>query len=503
MKDWLDECGHRHAECSISTTARAPTRLLDIGSEAQKREPRLMITEQRELTYAILSYCWGTLPISDSSKTTSSNLVEHLDQIPEDSLPKTIQDAIKVTRALAVQYIWVDSLCIIQDDPRDWSHESSKMMQYYEQAFITIVATSAESVQNGFLHDRTKYLISKSMPYLWKEGPNQPLYLCEPRYKNSSRSVEGSLWNQRAWTLQEKLLSRRLLHFTDTATWFECRKGFRSDGWLSDWIDSLKTRWLPEARRGLRHRQNDIGQGVNRLQIYSEWYRIVSEYSERGLTYPKDKLPALSGVAQKLADYLGDQYLVGLWRGDLYRGMMWAPMWNNEIKRAEICRAPSWSWSSVDGGVYWPFIARGEEHCISRITIIHAEVSDLGTGMMSQNTGGKIMLTGLLTRGSSLLPLYRNKGSWVRFDVEDEDVDNANHYAKVLDSGSAKLWAIPIISQARQTYNGLILESTEELNHGIAEYRRLGSFEIEDEANSKIIEAFFEGEWVTRTIIII
>jgi hypothetical protein len=399
----------------------------------------------------------------------------------------------------------IDSVCIIQDDPTDWSHESSKMMQYYEQAFVTVVATSAESVHNGFLHDRTQYLISKSMPYLWKEGPNQALYLCEPRYKNSSDSVEEALWNQRAWTLQERLLSRRLLYFTGTAAWFECRTGFRSDDWLSDRFDSLKARWLPEARGEPEYRQNDPRQQFNRLQIYSEWYRIVFEYSQRGFTYPKDKLPALSGVAQKLADYLGDQYLAGLWRDDLYRGMMWAPIWGGEIRRAETYRPLSWSWSSIDCGVYWPLIARGREHCIPRIKIVHAEVSGLETGVMSLITGGKIVVAGSLTEGSSLLPFHRRKGSWVRFDVDDtdEDKDNTNHYTKVLNSGEDKLWAMPIISEARQNHNGLILESTEELNHGIAEYRRFGSFEINDDADPKIVEAFFEGEWVSRTITII
>src|SRR5271163_4304657 len=115
MRGWLDECGHRHAECHINTMARAPTRLLDIGSETENREPRLILAGQRQLTYAILSYCWGTLLVSDSSKTTRGNAVEHLNQIARDSLPRIIQDAIRVIRALGLQYIWVDSLCIIQD----------------------------------------------------------------------------------------------------------------------------------------------------------------------------------------------------------------------------------------------------------------------------------------------------------------------------------------------------------------------------------------------------
>jgi len=128
--------------------------------------------------------------------------------------------------------------------------------------------------------------------------------------------------------------------------------------------------------------------------------------------------------------------------------------------------------------------------------------------VVSPITGGKIVLAGTLTRGSSLLPFHRHKGSWVRFDVDDtdedegEDEDNINHYAKVLNPGE-ELWVMPIISEARQTHNRPILQSTEGVNHGIAEYRRFGSFEINDKADPEIVKAFFGGEWVTRTIRII
>jgi len=189
--------------------------------------------------------------------------------------------------------------------------------------------------------------------------------------------------------------------------------------------------------------------------MYSEWYRMIFEYSQRGLTFPKDKLPALAGVAQKLADYSGNEYVAGLWKDDLYRGIMWAPVWVSEIKRTETYRAPSWSWSSIDGRVYWPFIARGSEGGIPRITFIHTEVSGFGKGQwfwersvvlgkvsgfgkgqwfwersvvlgkvsgfgkgpVSLITGGKISLAGSLTRGSSLLSFHRRRGSWVCFDI--------------------------------------------------------------------------------------
>ena len=183
--------------------------------------------------------------------------------------------------------------------------------------------------------------------------------------------------------------------FHSTAAWCECRKGFHCDGWLFHQHEFLRSRWLPEAGSEFHNRKTSLQQSSNRLETYSEWYQIVWQYSERGLTYPKDRLPALSGLAQKLTEYLGDdQYLAGLWKNDLHRGLMWTPMWKfGDTKVAETYQAPSWSWGSVEGGVYWPYIGYGRPTCRSHIRIRQTEVSGQGAALTGQITDRRTVLS--------------------------------------------------------------------------------------------------------------
>src|ERR1700712_3169166 len=130
-------------------------------------------------------------------------------------MPPNFRDAVKVTRALGLRYIWIDSLCIIQDSFADWQYESQRMAQVYANAYITIVATCAASAHEGFLtRPRTSFPPTK-IPYSTTEHGPGFFYLC-PRYthwlaNDHDEFVEGSNWNSRGWTFQERLLSTRLL----------------------------------------------------------------------------------------------------------------------------------------------------------------------------------------------------------------------------------------------------------------------------------------------------
>lgn len=138
-----------------------PTRLLDIGIK-DGVEPRLITASSVTTEYATLSHCWGK---ARPLMTTSSNLSQHMRSVPLLSLPKTFQDAVAVTRELGIRYLWIDSLCIIQDSVEDWELECSRMAQIYQGSIVSICGPTALDSSTGFLNPRT---CPEPDPYLWE-----------------------------------------------------------------------------------------------------------------------------------------------------------------------------------------------------------------------------------------------------------------------------------------------------------------------------------------------
>jgi hypothetical protein len=143
-----------------------PKRIIYVGKSNE--ELRLEDTDNTQGLYAILSYCWGES--QHLLKTTLTSLEKHMRGISFTRLPKTIQDAVKVARGLSINYLWVDSLCIIQGSQEDWEIESAKMSEYFGNAHITIAASSASNAQAGILGARCGVLELVKEDFILMDG---------------------------------------------------------------------------------------------------------------------------------------------------------------------------------------------------------------------------------------------------------------------------------------------------------------------------------------------
>lgn len=328
---WLDNCCKKHDACFIPRE-RLPTRLVCVDNNTI----RLVISEtlQKAPLYATLSYCWGHEPFI---KLSRDNLASFLEDIPWDALPPTFKDAIQAVRQLGLQYIWIDALCIVQE-PQDWAIEAGHMHSVYSGAFISLAASDAHSVYQGFLQ----------RPHLYNGGFYSRVIsssLCEIRRfirEGSYRqSILGSHLSGRAWAFQEKLLPARTIHFGKSGLWWECQS-------------QLCSEYLPDELSNLL-----LNSGTSHMPVMRPvhkqwpWSRIVEYYSAANLTYGSDRLAALSGIVARQHGITGGQYLAGLWRESLVEQLTWQVRTTSRKPRPEW-RAPTWSWASVDGPVDLP-----------------------------------------------------------------------------------------------------------------------------------------------------
>ncbi|KAK9424293.1 hypothetical protein SUNI508_13746 [Seiridium unicorne] len=226
LRQWLHRCDKTH-DCfprRHCDTSEMPTRVIDVGSTLH---PRLRLVETRtslKEKYIALSHCWGKLTEDQKFCAEKANMAQIKHDIDYTRLPKTFKDAVRCTRELGIQYLWIDSICIIQDDKKDWQAESQKMETVFSSAYCTIAASSSQSSIDGiFKADR------KPRACVTHVSPeNNTLYLCNT-IDNFQEDVEQSILNTRGWVFQERALSRRTIHFTSTQVYWECGRGVRCE----------------------------------------------------------------------------------------------------------------------------------------------------------------------------------------------------------------------------------------------------------------------------------
>lgn len=200
-RSWLSDCVAGHRRCAGEESHQLPSRLLEVGSNDIVR----VVTPSNPVPYVCLSYCWGG---DQQVKSTRSNIaMHHMPGLRISTLSKSIRDGIHVTMILGLRYIWIDALCIVQDDPADTAGEIAKMPAIYQGALLTLSAGGASSSSDGFLGIRDPSTMFK----IKVRGPKRNVYemLLDPLSPILSGKQPADPLNTRAWTLQESQLHRR------------------------------------------------------------------------------------------------------------------------------------------------------------------------------------------------------------------------------------------------------------------------------------------------------
>ncbi|KAL7955547.1 heterokaryon incompatibility domain-containing protein [Trichoderma compactum] len=301
----------------VAESAQLSARFLDVSNDADSTH--VFLKELRDFKhstdsrYVALSHCWGTGP---NLCTARSTLQKHKHGIKVSELPPTFRDAVNVARNLSVRYLWIDSLCIIQDDPHDWQMESAKMASIYRDAHFVLGAACGESDAQGFLHQR-HWTKVQSWPYN---------FLPTETDEDHIDPVPQEPLSKRAWCLQERYLPRRMLLYGSQQILSECQKMSASkegdialhDGSHLERICKTVNISASVLARTCRERYEG-DKDVN----YVDWYKMVEDYTGRFITKSCDRVPALSGLAKAVSQSSKDEYLAGLWKNGLIEGLAW------------------------------------------------------------------------------------------------------------------------------------------------------------------------------------
>lgn len=316
--------------------------------------------------YAALSYCWGHSNPFILTAATKRDLQKgfHLRQ-----LPRTIRDAVRVTREIGLRYLWVDALCVMQGPGAEvfdeWNVEVAQMDKVYRDAYITISAAAAQSASGGLFAGSNCELPFASR--LTSTGYREVTQWARVTCMNSTPKFKTEPINSRAWTLQEHMLSGRVLLYCSFGLMWRCdRKLISAYSGRSREFDFTKQSIKEASNPRMDNFEFDfntsryiLSVGRNGRFKADSWKHILQSYTARNLTNPHDKLPALAAIAQRYSDSTGSEYLAGLWRPTFRQDLLWryAPDLplvivsdgGNPLLHVKEYRAPSWSWAAVDG----------------------------------------------------------------------------------------------------------------------------------------------------------
>ena len=366
---WLQECESRHGpECNqhgwaIAMEKSKFLRVIDVQDYCIKS-----VTESMSCRYIALSYVWGRAKMVKLLYSNMDSLMRK-DGLLEvvHSLPQTITDAIEIVKAMGERYLWTDALCILQESTREALEQISYMDRVYSGALCTIVAAQGATANSGIEGIRQHYVPQVGQPASQQRNLQQvqvslkgDMSLIAPLAAQDHK-LDDSVWNTRAWTFQERLLSRRLVIFTHGQMIWHCRRMIcREDMSVADsgvpypplqWL-SLKPQ-LMGVDTGSKRIDGSIEitrHGATRLvrsAVFTEYTKAIEEYTHREISYKSDVLNAFAGLLHIFSRFFGCKTLLGLPESLLDLALLWKP--TRQLQRRS--GFPSWSWAGWVGRV--------------------------------------------------------------------------------------------------------------------------------------------------------
>ena len=463
--EWLVDCDG-HASCPSMEPLTLPTRVIDVSPVEHPDVPKLVETKGAPGYYVALSYCWG---LDQVGLTTTSNLETREQRLDLSDLSQSSRDAITVTRNLGIKYLWIDAICILQDSADDKVIELASMCRIYQQATVTIVAASATSASQGFLEDRKPPAPALQIPFWAPDDSLTTVYLRpEELYNDEKEPI-----NSRAWTLQEQLLSPRLLIYATHTLQYQCREQTVNLG------NSIHAPTQLESRRYLGVLDH-ISEETRDQAVGRVWVDIIRMYSQRQLSFQEDKLTALAGVAEAFSSHGAGNYVAGLWSGEaLARLLLWVAK-SKEPSTSSTYIAPSWSWASLDCPVFYHHFHHMHTFNLYRVRITRCDMTlDNDALPFGRVRSGELELEGCTRSGHFEAP---QSFRWSSMSITGDTSVNQEMTALLSDPDAQKM-DLKCLAIARRTYEGRNMRFTPVIDGLLLSnisnstgYRRVGSF---------------------------
>ena len=396
---WMKNCLQNHPNCPRPKSV-LPTRVIDLGGNPESPEVRLLHTHGQHGEWVTLSHCWGT---SSPLLTTTSTVEKNCQSLLIEDLPLLYRDAIAVVRRLGLQYLWIDSLCILQDSRADWLVESANMGGIYRNAILNIAAEASPDSEHGIFRsgDEHRHLSTPMIEltfYSVDLNCEGTVYITPDHYYRAAKPLQA-----RAWVLQENMFSPRKLHYHSDELPWSCETALIANE--SDPEQERNVRqvtaphsvfrypWVPEPDDEWGHKELER----HHPSVLGLWHRKLSDFMGRQITFNSDRLPAIAGLAKEIAKQTRYDYVAGLWKQDMLSCLLWRAARIGTIQNNH----PSWSWAVVHSQQHipWGSTSSLEAGQILEDDHTRAEVAEVNVKNVNDDPFGQVLSASLTLTG--------------------------------------------------------------------------------------------------------